>query len=95
MLSTLIASTPAGDIILYWIEWAPLIIEVLAVVIIVVAIVNVLASWPTIFCELSSVQRKAITISGSRSAIGVIPHPENSRVISLHKQAGFGQSGLD
>jgi uncharacterized membrane protein len=45
MLSSLIASAPAGEIILYWIEWASLIIEVVAVVIIVVAIINALSHY--------------------------------------------------
>ena len=38
MLRDVIASTNGGEIILGWIEWAALAIEVLAVVIIVVAI---------------------------------------------------------
>ena len=45
MLASLIASAPAGEIILYWIEWASLIIEVLAVLIIVVAIINALSRY--------------------------------------------------
>lgn len=45
MLSSLIASAPAGEIILYWIEWASLIIEVIAVIIIVVAIINALSRY--------------------------------------------------
>jgi uncharacterized membrane protein len=45
MLASLIASAPAGEIILYWIEWASLIIEVIAVIIIVVAIINSLSRY--------------------------------------------------
>ena len=45
MLSYLISETPAWEFILYWIEWASLIIEVVAVVIIVVAIVNALGRY--------------------------------------------------
>ena len=45
MLSSLIASAPAGERILYWIEWASLIIEVVAVIIIVVAIINALSRY--------------------------------------------------
>lgn len=45
MLASLITSAPAGELILFWIEWASLIIEVVAVVIIVVAIVNALAHY--------------------------------------------------
>ncbi len=51
MLASLIENTPTGEIILYWIEWAALIIEVLAVLIIVVAIINAVTryTWRTIF----------------------------------------------
>ena len=45
MLASLITSAPAGEIILYWIEWTSLIIEVIAVLIIVVAIVNALSRY--------------------------------------------------
>ena len=45
MLASLITTAPAGEIILYWIEWASLIIEVVAVVIIVVAIINALSRY--------------------------------------------------
>ena len=45
MLASLIASSPEGEIILYWIEWASLIIEVVAVIIIVVAIINALSRY--------------------------------------------------
>ncbi len=45
MLSSLIASAPQGEWILFWIEWASLIIEVVAVLIIVVAIVNALSHY--------------------------------------------------
>ena len=45
MFSSLIASTPDGEKILYWIEWAALIIEVVAVLIIVVAIINALSHY--------------------------------------------------
>ncbi len=45
MLARLIASAPVGEIILYWIEWASLVIEVVAVAIIVVAIVNALSRY--------------------------------------------------
>ena len=45
MLASLITSAPAGEIILYWIEWASLIIEVVAVIIIVVAIINALSRY--------------------------------------------------
>ena len=45
MLATLIASASAGAEVLYWIEWASLIIEVVAVIIIVVAIINALARY--------------------------------------------------
>ena len=45
MLASYIASAPAGEIILYWIEWASLIIEVVAVLIIVVAIINALSRY--------------------------------------------------
>ena len=45
MLASLIASAPAGEVVLYWIEWASLIIEVVAVLIIVVAIVNALSHY--------------------------------------------------
>jgi uncharacterized membrane protein len=45
MLASLIAEAPAGEIILYWIEWASLIIEVVAVVIIVIAIINALSRY--------------------------------------------------
>ena len=45
MLSSLIASAPEGEVVLYWIEWASLIIEVVAVLIIVVAIVNALSRY--------------------------------------------------
>ena len=38
MLASLIASAPAGEVILYWIEWVSLIIEV-------VAIINALARY--------------------------------------------------
>lgn len=45
MLSSLIASASAGEEMLFWIEWASLIIEVVAVLIIVVAIINALARY--------------------------------------------------
>ena len=45
MLASLIESAPAGELILYWIEWAALIIEVVAVLIIVVAIINALSHY--------------------------------------------------
>ena len=45
MLASLIASAPAGEIVLYWIEWASLVIEVVAVIIIVVAIINALSRY--------------------------------------------------
>lgn len=45
MLASLIASAPAGEVILFWIEWASLIIEVIAVIIIVVAIINALSRY--------------------------------------------------
>jgi uncharacterized membrane protein len=45
MLARLIADATAGETILYWIEWASLIIEVLAVIIIVVAIINALSRY--------------------------------------------------
>lgn len=45
MLASLIEDAPAGEIILYWIEWASLIIEVVAVIIIVVAIINALSRY--------------------------------------------------
>jgi uncharacterized membrane protein len=45
VLASLIASSPEGEIILYWIEWASLIIEVVAVIIIVVAIINALSRY--------------------------------------------------
>ena len=45
MLASLIASAPAGEVVLYWIEWASLIIEVVAVIIIVVAIINALSHY--------------------------------------------------
>ena len=45
MLASLIESTPTGVIILYWIEWAALIIEVVAVLIIVLAIINALTRY--------------------------------------------------
>jgi uncharacterized membrane protein len=45
MLASLIEDAPAGEIILYWIEWASLIIEVVAVIIIVMAIINALSRY--------------------------------------------------
>ena len=45
MLASLITSAPSGEIILYWIEWASLIIEVVAVIIIAVAIINALSRY--------------------------------------------------
>jgi uncharacterized membrane protein len=45
MLASLIAGASAGEDVLYWIEWASLIIEVVAVLIIVVAIINALARY--------------------------------------------------
>jgi uncharacterized membrane protein len=45
MLASLIADAPAGEIILYWIEWASLMIEVVAVIIIVAAIINALSRY--------------------------------------------------
>ena len=45
MLSSLIASASGGEELLYWIEWASLIIEVVAVLIIVVAIINALSRY--------------------------------------------------
>jgi uncharacterized membrane protein len=45
MLSSLIASTPAEGWILFWIEWASLIIEIIAVVIIVVVIITALSHY--------------------------------------------------
>ena len=45
MLASLIASAPEGEVVLYWIEWASLIIEVVAVLIIVVAIINALSRY--------------------------------------------------
>jgi uncharacterized membrane protein len=45
MLASLIATAPAGEVILYWIEWVSLIIEVIAVLIIVVAIINALSRY--------------------------------------------------
>ncbi|HRV93317.1 MAG TPA: DUF1622 domain-containing protein [Anaerolineae bacterium] len=45
MLARLISDAPAGEVILAWIEWASLIIEVVAVVIIVAAIINALARY--------------------------------------------------
>jgi uncharacterized membrane protein len=45
MLATLIASASEGEVVLYWIEWASLIIEIIAVIIIVVAIINALSRY--------------------------------------------------
>jgi len=45
MLASLIADAPAGETILYWIEWASLITEVVAVLIIVIAIINALSRY--------------------------------------------------
>lgn len=45
MLASLIATAPAGEHVLYWIEWVSLAIEVIAVLIIVVAIVNALSRY--------------------------------------------------
>ena len=45
MLASLITDAPAGEYVLYWIEWASLIIEVVAVIIIVVAIINALSRY--------------------------------------------------
>ena len=45
MLYSLIASSPAGDTILHWIEYAAFAIEILAVVIIVVAIFYSMARY--------------------------------------------------
>ena len=45
MLASLIVEAPVGETILYWIEWASLIIEVVAVIIIVVAIINALSRY--------------------------------------------------
>jgi uncharacterized membrane protein len=45
MLSSLIASASGGEELLYWIEWASLIIEVVAVLIIVLAIINALSRY--------------------------------------------------
>ncbi len=45
MLSSFIAEAPAGEIVLYWIEWASLVIEVVAVIIIMVAIINALSRY--------------------------------------------------
>ena len=45
MLSSLIASTSQGEVILIWVGWAALIIEVVAVLIIVVAIINALSHY--------------------------------------------------
>jgi uncharacterized membrane protein len=45
MLASLIASASEGEVVLYWIEWASLIIEVIAVIIIVVAIINALSRY--------------------------------------------------
>ena len=45
MLARLISDASAGEAILVWIEWASLIIEVVAVVIIVAAIINALARY--------------------------------------------------
>jgi uncharacterized membrane protein len=45
MLASLITDAPAGEVILYWIEWASLIIEVVAVIIIVLAIINALSRY--------------------------------------------------
>ena len=45
MLASLITDAPAGESILYWIEWASLIIEVVAIIIIVLAIINALSRY--------------------------------------------------
>ncbi len=45
MLASLITDAPAGETLLYWIEWASLIIEVVAVLIIMIAIVNALSRY--------------------------------------------------
>ena len=45
MLASLIENAPAGELILHWIEWAALIIEIVAVIIIVVAIINALSRY--------------------------------------------------
>jgi len=45
MLKSLITSAPAGEWILFWIEWASLIIEIVAVLIIVIAIINALSHY--------------------------------------------------
>lgn len=45
MLSSLITEVSAGETLLYWIEWASLIIEVVAVLIIMLAIVNALSRY--------------------------------------------------
>lgn len=45
MLESLIAGASAEESILSWIEWASLIIEVVAIIIIVVAIINALARY--------------------------------------------------
>ena len=45
MLASIITSAPEGELVLYWIEWASLIIEIVAVIIIVVAIINALSRY--------------------------------------------------
>ena len=45
MLASLITEAPAGEVILYWIEWTSLMIEVVAIIIIVVAIINALTRY--------------------------------------------------
>ncbi len=45
MLSSLIVNTSVGEPILVWIDWVSLIIEAVAVIIIVVAIINALSRY--------------------------------------------------
>ena len=45
MLASLIAGASAGEEVLYWIEWVSLLIEVMAVIIIMVAIINALSRY--------------------------------------------------
>lgn len=45
MLKSAIASAPHGEWILFWIEWASLIIEIVAVLIILIVIITALSSY--------------------------------------------------
>jgi hypothetical protein len=68
MLFNLISRSEIGNTILVWIEYAALLIEILAVAIIVIAIIVALGRWGVTSFAASSGERKRTITINSRSA---------------------------